>query len=145
MQRAPCMDRISRERRSWNMSRISGVDTTPERFVRSLLHAMGFRFRLHDKSLPGKPDIVLKKHRTLIFVHGCFWHRHEACRYCYSPKSNVEFWQAKFKRNVSRDTEVEHALKKLGWKVLKVWECEVANEKKLRRKLTRHLTRNGIR
>lgn len=137
------MDRISKERRSWNMSRISGVDTAPERFVRSLLHGMGFRFRLHDKALPGKPDIVLKKHRTLIFVHGCFWHRHEACRYCYSPKSNIEFWQAKFKRNVSRDTEVKQALRKLGWHVLTVWECEVANEKKLRRKLMRHLTRNA--
>jgi DNA mismatch endonuclease (patch repair protein) len=138
------MDRISKERRSWNMSRISGVDTAPERFVRSLLHGMGFRFRLHDKALPGKPDIVLKKHRTLIFVHGCFWHRHEACRYCYSPKSNIEFWQAKFKRNVSRDTEVKQALRKLGWHVLTVWECEVANEKKLRRKLMGHLTRNAV-
>jgi len=138
------MDRISKERRSWNMSRISGVDTAPERFVRSLLHGMGFRFRLHDKALPGKPDIVLKKHRTLIFVHGCFWHRHEACRYCYSPKSNLEFWQAKFKRNVSRDTEVKQALRKLGWHVLTVWECEVANEKKLRRKLMGHLTRNAV-
>ena len=138
------MDRISKERRSWNMSRISGVDTAPERFVRALLHGMGFRFRLHDKALPGKPDIVLKKHRTLIFVHGCFWHRHEACRYCYSPKSNIEFWQAKFKRNVSRDTEVKQALRKLGWHVLTVWECEVANEKKLRRKLMGHLTRNAV-
>ena len=138
------MDRISKERRSWNMSRISGVDTAPERFVRSLLHGMGFRFRLHDKALPGKPDIVLKKHRTLIFVHGCFWHRHEACRYCYSPKSNIEFWQANFKRNVSRDTEVKQALRKLGWHVLTVWECEVANEKKLRRKLMGHLTRNAV-
>jgi len=138
------MDRISKERRSWNMSRISGVDTAPERFVRSLLHGMGFRFRLHDKALPGKPDIVLKKHRTLIFVHGCFWHRHEACRYCYSPKSNLEFWQAKFKRNVSRDTEVKQGLRKLGWHVLTVWECEVANEKKLRRKLMGHLTRNAV-
>jgi DNA mismatch endonuclease (patch repair protein) len=120
-------DRISAEHRSWNMSRIRGKDTRPEIFVRSILHRMGYRFRLHSAALPGKPDIILPKHRVAIFVHGCFWHRH-GCKFSYTPKSRVEFWQTKFDQNVKRDRNVLRALKSLGWKVGIVWECEAKSQ-----------------
>ena len=119
------VDTLPPEKRSWNMSRIRGRDTSPERLVRSLLHRLGYRFRLNRKDLPGRPDIVLPKHRTVVFVHGCFWHRHEGCRYAYTPKSRTEFWQRKFARNVARDREVRDALERQGWRVLWVWECEI--------------------
>lgn len=109
------------------MSRIRGKDTTPEVAVRSALHRLGYRFRLHRRDLPGRPDIVLPKHGTVIFVHGCFWHRHARCRYAYTPKSRVEFWQRKFQQNVERDRRVQRELRRLGWKVIVVWECETAN------------------
>lgn len=118
------VDRISEAHRSWNMSRIKGSDTNPELRVRSLLHGMGYRFRLHRRDLPGTPDIVLPKLRTAIFVHGCFWHRHPRCRYAYTPKSRVEFWQAKFSANVERDRRKLRALRNAGWRVIVVWECE---------------------
>lgn len=117
-------DRIARERRSWNMSRIHGADTGPEKAVRSALHRAGFRYRLHVSSLPGRPDIVLPKHRTVILVHGCFWHRHRRCRYAYMPKSNVDFWREKFRSNVKRDRQQRRRLEDLGWRVVVVWECE---------------------
>jgi len=116
-------DRLSKERRSWNMSRIRGKNTTPERRVRSLLHRLGFRFRLHGKRLPGKPDIVLAKHRTVIFVHGCFWHRHRGCRNCTTPTKNRAFWVKKLNGNAARDKIHQRALRKLGWRSLVVWEC----------------------
>lgn len=119
------MDRISEERRSWNMSRIRGKDTKPEILVRSLLHRAGFRFRLHSSKLPGKPDIVLPKYHTVIFVHGCFWHRHKGCKYAYTPKSNIGSWESKFESNVKRDAEVKSQLEKIGWKHFTVWECEL--------------------
>jgi DNA mismatch endonuclease (patch repair protein) len=109
------------------MSRIRDRDTTPERIVRSALHSVGYRFRLHPSQLPGRPDIVLPKHRTAIFVHGCFWHRHKNCRFAYTPKSRVAFWSEKFRRNVERDHENKAALRKLGWRVVTVWECEAAS------------------
>ena len=118
------MDRLTKEHRSWNMSRIKGRNTKPEVRVRSLLHQMGYRFRLHRKDLPGKPDIALPKHQTVVFVHGCFWHRHPDCQYAYTPQSRVRFWKKKFKRNVERHTEVEEQLTQLGWRVVVVWECE---------------------
>lgn len=118
------MDRLTKEHRSWNMSRIKGRNTKPEVCVRSVLHQMGYRFRLHRKDLPGKPDIVLPKYQTVVFVHGCFWHRHPGCQYAYTPKSRVRFWTMKFKRNVERHTEVEEQLTQLGWRVVVVWECE---------------------
>ena len=118
------MDRLTPEHRSWNMSRIRSANTKPEKVVRSILHACGFRFRLHRKTLPGKPDIVLPKLNTVIFVHGCFWHRHEGCRYAYTPKSRVEFWTRKLERNRQRDVENVSALHALGWRTLVVWECE---------------------
>ena len=118
------MDHLTPEKRSWNMSRIKSKDTTPERIVRSFLHRNGFRFRLHAKDLPGKPDIVLPKYKTVIEVRGCFWHRHPGCKSATSPSSNVDFWQKKFAANVSRDERTEQELKKLGWNVIVVWECE---------------------
>lgn len=125
------MDRISPEHRSWNMSRIRGANTTPEIRVRKLLHGMGFRFRLHRKDLPGSPDIVLPKHKTVILVHGCFWHRHEGCRYAYTPKSREFFWVQKFADNVERDRSQERALRALGWQVAVVWECQTKHQSTL--------------
>lgn len=121
-------DRISKEHRSWNMSRIKGSDTKPEKMLRSALHRAGFRFRLHDKRLPGKPDIVLKKYNAVIFVHGCFWHRHKGCDKAYTPKSNIDFWEEKFRRNIERDKQKSKELSEQGWEVLTIWECEIASD-----------------
>jgi DNA mismatch endonuclease (patch repair protein) len=129
------MDRLTKQHRSWNMSRIRGKDTRPEMRVRSLLHRMGFRFRLHRKDLPGKPDIVLPAYGTVIFVHGCFWHRHPGCRFAYTPKSRVDFWLTKFQRNVERHVEVTVELEELGWRVVVIWECETASEEQLQQRL----------
>lgn len=125
------MDSLTKERRSWNMSRIKSKDTKPELRVRSLLHRLGYRFRLHRKNLPGRPDIVLPKYKTAIFVHGCFWHRHEGCRFAYNPKSRMDFWRKKFEENQRRDKKNSTKLKELGWKVAVIWECETQNSKKL--------------
>ena len=119
------VDRLTTEHRSWNMSRIRGANTKPEKRVRSILHSNGYRFRLHRKTLPGKPDIVLPKYKSVILVHGCFWHRHIGCRFAYTPKSRTEFWSAKFARTVQRDKENLVALKLLGWRALVVWECQI--------------------
>lgn len=124
-------DIISKEKRSWNMSRIRSRDTKPELVVRSLLHKAGYRFRLHIGTLPGKPDIVLPKYNTVIFVHGCFWHRHPSCKYAYTPKSRVKFWKEKFRQNVARHKTVAAELERLGWQVLIVWECEVSQPEKM--------------
>ena len=107
------------------MSRIRSKNTRPEITVRSRLHRAGYRFRLHVKDLPGKPDIVLPKYNSVIFVNGCFWHRHQGCRYAYKPKTRVKFWNQKFSQNVARQKKVIKELKILGWKVLLIWECEV--------------------
>ena len=113
----------SPQQRSFNMSRIRGTDTKPEMIVRSIVHQMGFRFRLHRKDLAGKPDIVLPRHRKIIFVHGCFWHMHR-CRYGkVVPKTNAEFWQNKRRGNVERDKRNRKALKNEQWQVLTIWEC----------------------
>ncbi len=106
------------------MSRIRGKDTTPEKLVRSMLHRMGYRFRLHGKGLPGRPDIVLRKHKVVVFVHGCFWHRHRDCKNCTTPTNNRKFWLMKLDGNASRDKRHRAALRKLGWRVVVVWECE---------------------
>lgn len=118
------MDRISTEHRSWNMSRIKNRDTKPEMIVRSALHKLGYRFRLHCRTLPGKPDIVLAKHKTVIFVNGCFWHRHENCKFAYSPKTRTDFWLQKFHENINRDAQVKLSLENAGWRVLVIWECQ---------------------
>lgn len=122
------------------MSRIRGKDTKPEITVRSLLHRMGYRFRLHRRDLPGNPDIVLPKHHAVVLVHGCFWHRHKGCKYAYSPKSRVEFWQKKFMENVARDSRNRKTLQQEGWKVVVVWECELGDPDKLVLKLARGIS-----
>jgi DNA mismatch endonuclease (patch repair protein) len=129
------MDRLTPQRRSWNMSRIRGSDTGPEKRVRSLLHRLGFRFSLRRRELPGRPDIVLPKRRTAIFVHGCFWHQHTGCGNAVIPKTRTEFWNSKLRGNVKRDQIVIRALRQLGWRVLIVWECELEKADKLERKL----------
>ena len=143
------MDTLSKERRSWNMSRIRCKDTKPEKVVRSLLHRMGFRFRLHRQDLPGSPDIVLPKHRTVVFVHGCFWHRHPGCKYAYTPKSRTGFWDRKFTENVARDRRVRRKLRRQGWQVLVVWECQVNDTEvlcsRLRAALDRRLDKHRSR
>jgi len=134
------MDRLSTEQRSWNMSRIRSRNTGPERAVRSLLHRMGYRFRLHRRDLPGCPDIVLPRYRAVVLVHGCFWHRHEHCRFAYTPKSRARFWKEKFRRNVARDNEVREELSSLGWRVLVVWECETGDTDILAERLRNFLS-----
>jgi DNA mismatch endonuclease (patch repair protein) len=118
-------DRLSPEARSRNMGAIKGADTRPELAVRRMLHAAGFRFRLHRKDLPGRPDIVFPSRRKAIFVHGCFWHRHPGCPYAYVPKTRVAFWQEKFQRNTERDAKAQAALAACGWRSFVVWECEL--------------------
>lgn len=115
----------SKETRSYNMSRIKGKNTKPEVLLRKELFKRSFRYRIHDKKLPSKPDIVLPKYRTVVFVHGCFWHGHEHCRYYVIPKTRTEWWQNKISGNVERDAKAVKALKELGWRVLTVWECEL--------------------
>lgn len=122
------MDKLTPEKRSWTMSRIPSNDTKPELTVRSFLFRQGFRFRLHVKNLPGRPDIVLPKYRTVIEVRGCFWHRHPGCKIATMPASNVDFWQEKFRKNVERDAVNAAKLKKLGWNLIVVWECELKKD-----------------
>jgi DNA mismatch endonuclease (patch repair protein) len=131
------MDTLSKQKRSELMAKVGKKNTGAEKAVRSLLHSLGFRFRLHRKDLPGTPDIVLPKHNAIVQVHGCFWHRHKGCKRAVTPKSNVEFWTAKFQRNVARDRAVKKRLTALGWKVTIVWECELKNEYKLLKKLNK--------
>lgn len=119
------MDVLSREKRSQIMASVKSSDTKPEMLVRRYLHAHGFRYGLHNRKLPGSPDIVLRKYKTVIFINGCFWHGHEGCRYYRLPKSNIEFWQTKIKRNRQRDIETIEALKTKGWRVITIWECEL--------------------
>ena len=116
------------ETRSYNMSQISGKDTKPEMMVRKFLHANGFRYRLHVKDLPGKPDLVLPKYNSVIFVHGCFWHAHEGCKYFKIPKTRTEWWENKLLGNRERDEKHVRQLKDLGWNVIVVWECELKPE-----------------
>ena len=120
-------DRISPEHRSWNMSRIKGKDTKIEVMVRQYLFHYGFRFRKNDKRYPGKPDVVLPKYKTAIFVHGCFWHRHEGCKLATTPKTRTEFWMEKFSKNVANDKKHYEELQKMGWNVIVIWECELEN------------------
>lgn len=121
-------DRLSPERRSWNMSRIRGKDTAPERHLRSMLHSAGYRFRLHSSNLPGKPDIVLRRYSTAIFVNGCYWHRHTGCKNATTPSTRREFWQAKFQATVDRDARKSAQLANCGWRVITIWECELESK-----------------
>nr|WIE92593.1 DNA mismatch endonuclease Vsr [Mesorhizobium sp. WSM4875] len=124
-------DTLTPAERSERMSRIRSCDTKPEIALRKALHGLGFRFRLHSRRLPGKPDIVLPKHRTVVFVHGCFWHRHRGCKVATTPKTNTSFWVEKFDRNQSRDRRNGEALATAGWRVIVVWECELGTPAKV--------------
>src|SRR3990167_6864482 len=134
------MDTLSREKRSWNMSRIRSRDTIPEKTVRSVLRRLRYRIQLHAKDLPGRPDIVLPRRKTVVFVHGCFWHRHSRCRFAYSPKTRRTFWLRKLTENRNRDARARRHLRKLGWKVITVWECQTDDMKTLTIRLKRLLS-----
>ncbi len=118
-------DRLSKEKRSWNMSRIHGADTSIEVKVRKYLYHAGFRYRKNDKRFPGKPDIVLPRYKCVVFIHGCFWHNHSGCKGATIPKTRTEFWMQKLNRNVCNDSKHTQLLEDMGWRVLVVWECEI--------------------
>lgn len=124
------MDTVTSEQRSKNMSAIRSKDTKPEIYIRKLLFSRGYRYRVNSKQVSGHPDVYLKKYNTAIFIHGCFWHRHEKCKYAYMPKSNVEFWYKKFDTNIRRDAVVQEELRAGGTKCLIIWECTVKQMKK---------------
>lgn len=127
------------EKRSWIMSRVKRRDTQPEVLARSLVHRMGFRFRIHRRELPGNPDIVLPRHKKLIFIHGCFWHGHTGCSRSKRPTTNKNFWNNKLNSNIKRDRKNYKELQRIGWKVLVVWGCETKSSELLLRKLERFL------
>jgi|ERR1035438_844814 DNA mismatch endonuclease (patch repair protein) len=133
------MDKISTERRSANMRRIRSKDTSPEIALRRLIHGLGYRFRLHRKDLPGRPDIVFPGRRKVIFAHGCFWHQHPGCREGRVPSSRLDYWAAKLERNQVRDTESRALLEEQGWRVLVVWECELKDVAAVSRTVKRFL------
>lgn len=133
------MDVLTPEQRSRNMRAIKSCNTAPELIVRRVLHSMGFRYRLHRRDLPGKPDLVLPRHRVVIFVHGCFWHRHQCKNGRVIPASRTDFWTNKFARNVERDRKVIKTLRQSGWRVLIVWECQTKDLKRLRERLRKFL------
>lgn len=126
-------DIVDKQTRSRMMAGILGKDTRPELALRRALHARGFRYRLHAKGVPGRPDLILAKHRAVIFVHGCFWHRHDGCRYTTTPTTRPEFWEQKFASNVRRDRAVCDALAASGWRVATIWECALRKPESLRR------------
>lgn len=132
-------DVFSKEKRSLIMSRIKGLNTKPEVLVRSYIHKMGFRFRIDGRGLPGKPDIVLPRHRKVVFVHGCFWHGHRGCPRSKRPSTNEEFWNRKLDLNIERDKRFRRDLRTLGWKFLVLWECELKKPDKVLVKLERFL------
>ncbi|WP_307343902.1 very short patch repair endonuclease [Caldalkalibacillus uzonensis] len=134
---------FSREKRSEIMSNIKNQNTKPELLIRSLLHKMGYRFRLHRKDLPGRPDLVLPKYKTVIFIHGCFWHQHPNCKKATIPKRNREFWLKKLTRNMERDQQVIEELESMGWNIIIIWECQVKkNIKEVMDKITGQLIKN---
>lgn len=124
------MDKHSKEVRSYNMSQIRSTNSKPEIMVRKYLFSKGMRYRKNVKTLPGKPDIVLPKYKTIVFVNGCFWHGHKNCKYFVMPKSNIEFWNEKISGNISRDEEIHRKLSAAGWNVIVVWECELKKDKR---------------
>lgn len=139
------MDIIDKEARSRLMGRIRGKDTKPEMLVRRVAHGLGFRFRLHRRDLPGSPDLAFPGRRKAVFVHGCYWHRHAGCRYCYAPKSNVDFWEAKFAANQARDQKALEDLRSQGWDTLVIWECEAKDSNLVASRLSAHLERSDHR
>lgn len=136
------MDTLTKEQRSERMSRIRGSDTKPELLVRKALHALGYRYRLHDKKLPGKPDLSFPGRRKVIFVHGCFWHMHEGCLLARMPKSRLDFWRPKLEGNRARDAGKLEQLRVLGWDVMVVWECELSDMDLLLMRLEAFLNEN---
>jgi len=122
------MDKLTKEKRSWNMSRVKSKNTKPEVLIRSYLHKMGYRFRLHAKQLPGSPDIVLPKYRAVIFIHGCFWHGHDGCKGGEIPKTRPLFWKEKIHENISRDEAAYDQLNLIGWRIAIIWECALKNK-----------------
>lgn len=132
-------DVFTPEERSELMARVRGKDTQPERIVRSMVHRMGYRFKLHDGRLPGRPDMVLPRHRKVIFVHGCFWHGHEGCSRSKPPSSNVDFWKKKLGANKERDIRILEELEMDGWKTLVIWECETRKREELQERLAAFL------
>lgn len=132
-------DVVTREKRSWMMSRVKGRDTKPEILIRSMVHRMGFRFRVCQRHLPGSPDIVLPRHLKVVFVHGCFWHGHESCTRSKRPKTNTEFWNKKLDGNIERDKRVRERLYRMGWRVLVIWQCETRKPEQILGKLENFL------
>ena len=128
-------DHVDSAKRSLIMSAVRSKDTQPEMAIRKLVHSLGYRYKLHYAKLPGKPDLVFPSRGKVIFVHGCFWHRHARCRYATTPKTRTEYWQEKFRANTSRDRRTRRELKKLGWEVLAVWQCEIKKIEKLTERL----------
>jgi len=133
------MDKLDKESRSRLMAKVKSKNTGLEKGVRSLLHSLGFRFRLHRRGLPGTPDVILPKYRTVILAHGCFWHRHPGCKLAATPASNTDFWREKFAKNVERDAKQIAALEQVGWKVVVVWECELKDTPRLAARLIQEL------
>lgn len=138
------VDTLTPDQRSERMSRIRGVNTKPEITLRSALHKLGFRFRLHVKELPGTPDIVLPKYNAVIFVHGCFWHHHRGCKIGTTPKSNTGFWQEKFKRNRGRDARNIKVLRSTGWRVMIAWECKIDTPTRAKQEAERLISKLAI-
>jgi DNA mismatch endonuclease, patch repair protein len=137
------VDRVPLEKRSEIMRAVRGKNTGPEMIVRSAAHRLGLRFRIHDARLPGRPDMVLPKWKTVIFIHGCYWHRHKGCRKATTPKSNVAFWEAKFAANRARDRRNLRELTALGWRVLTIWQCEVKSASEATTLLSKHFPSEG--
>jgi DNA mismatch endonuclease (patch repair protein) len=135
-------DKLSPERRSANMRAVHDRNTKPEMRVRQIVHALGYRFRLHGRDLPGTPDLTFRRLKKVVFVHGCFWHQHPKCKRASMPISNAQFWRAKLVRNVERDAQHLSELKATGWSALVVWECHLRNEERLRRRLQRFLRKS---
>jgi DNA mismatch endonuclease (patch repair protein) len=133
-------DKFNPKKRSEIMARVKGRDTGPEKIVRSLLHRMGYRFRLHQRDLPGNPDIVLTRHGKVIFVHGCFWHGHRRCSRASRPVTNTDFWNKKLERNIKRDSKTGRRLRSAGWSVMIIWQCQIRNTERLRSRLERFIS-----
>jgi DNA mismatch endonuclease (patch repair protein) len=136
-------DHLTKEKRSWNMSRIRSEETAPEVTFRKLIHHAGFRYHLYCKTLPGKPDLVLKKHKTVVFIHGCFWHRHENCNRATRPKTHKKYWNKKIDGNVERDRKNGTMLKNTGWRVFTVWECELKQPAEVLKKFIKFIKLNN--
>ena len=138
------MDTLTREERSERMSRVRSTNTKPEMMVRRLVHSLGYRYRLHDAKLPGKPDLVFASRKKVIFVHGCFWHRHPRCKNTRWPKSRLDFWKPKLEGNRKRDLCHQRKLRRSGWRYLIVWECQTANMERLEERLVEFLEDDSL-